>query len=133
MAGLLNYAQNGGLNSINKANTQYSISISSSGTDISVSFLNLNTVQTSINVWYSVDSSSSILLIVLAALGAILFIGLIIVAVCIVKRMRNSSQIIHPRQSAVSNTSLVRPSENTLTAQEIETYFPTVLCKHVFG
>lgn len=59
---------------------------------MSISFLNLNSNAVVINVWYSVKTSSNVLIIVLSVLGGILFIGLVVVAVCIIRRMRNNEQ-----------------------------------------
>lgn len=116
VAGLINYASNGGYNPLTQANTQYTIGISSSGTDVSVSFLNLNSGQVNLNVWYNLETSSDILMIILAVLGAVLFVGLVIVAICIVKKMNNSSQMVHPRASQIANN-LRNNNENNLTAE----------------
>lgn len=55
VAGLINYVENGGFNPLTKANTQYSIGITSGGSDISISFLNLNSHQVSLSIWYNID------------------------------------------------------------------------------
>lgn len=115
VAGLINYAGSGGFNPLRQANTQYTISITSQGSDVTVSFLNYNTNQVNISVWYNVDESSNILLIILAVLGSILFIGLVIVGVCIVKKMNNPSQMVHPRRS--NSVSRNMSNENTLSAE----------------
>ena len=92
VAGIINAAVSG-LKSLTQYNTQYSISVSTGGTnDVSVSFLNLNANSVVINVWFAVKSSSNVLIIVLSVLGGILFIGLVVVAVCIIRRMRNNEQ-----------------------------------------
>jgi len=92
VAGIINYAE-GGLYTINQnTTTGYNISIQTFGNDTSVSFLNLNPTSVSIAIFYTVQSSSggaNILIIVLALLGTILFIGLVIVVFCLVKRMQN--------------------------------------------
>ena len=86
----MNYAPTGGLNALTQPNIQYSIKINSGGSDVSVSFLNFNNYATTINVWYTVASSTNVLLIVLAVLGGVLFVGLVIVAICMVRRMRSN-------------------------------------------
>lgn len=116
VAGLINYASNGGYNALTQANTQYTIGITSSGTDVSVSFLNLNSGQVNLNVWYNLESTSDILMIILAVLGAVLFVGLVIVAICIVKKMNNSTQMVHPRGSQIANNQR-NNNENNLSAE----------------
>lgn len=89
VAGLMNFADNG-LRSLSQYNTQYSVSINTGGTyDISLSFLNLNPYSVTLSVWFISQPSTNILVIVLAVLGGILFIGLVVVATCIIRRMRN--------------------------------------------
>jgi hypothetical protein len=132
-AGWMNYVANGGQNSITRTATEYTISISSSGNDVAVAFWNPNANSVSLTVWYTEDSSSNVLLIVLAVLGGVLFILLVIVAVYIVRRMNsNANRQVQPG-SPLRRASIARQTENTLSAQEIEIYFPTVLCKNVFN
>jgi hypothetical protein len=102
---------------------------------VSISFLNLNANAVVINVWYSVKTSSSVLIIVLSVLGGILFIGLIVVAVCIIRRMRNNEQQqVSPLSAMLVRANTVRVNNpNDLNTQEIETYFPTVLCRNVLS
>ena len=121
VAGLMNYASTGGLRTLTQYNTQYSLSVNTGGVyEISVSFLNLNSAPVTINIWYVVQTSSNILVIVLAVLGSILFIGLVVVAVCIIRKMRSSGQSINPLSAMMARANTTRiHNVNDLNAQEI--------------
>jgi cell division protein FtsL len=49
-------------------------------------------------------------------LGAVLFVGLVIVAICIVKKMNNSTQMVHPRGSQIANNQR-NNNENNLSTE----------------
>jgi hypothetical protein len=133
IAGIMNYAY-GGLKVTNQTNAQYSVPINSGGTnDISVTFMNLNPYPMSLNVWFTQQTSSNILVIVLGVLGGILFIGLVIVAVCIIKKMRSPAQQVNPLSVMMMRGSVRIQDVNDLNNQEIESYFPAVLCKNVIN
>ena len=132
VAGLMNYASRG-LFLSGSANIQSSIPIDSGGSsDISVSFININPYPASLNVWFNNQKASNTLIIVLAVLGGILFLGLVVVAVCVIKKMRSSPQQVNPLGSMMRG-SVRAQNANDLNNQEIETYFPTVLCKNVIN
>jgi len=89
VAGIINYAS-GGLKLINQSNTQFSVPINSGGTNnVSVTFINLGPTPASLNIWYTVQTSVNLLVIVLIALGGILLVGVIVVVVCIIRRVRS--------------------------------------------
>jgi hypothetical protein len=74
-----------------------------------------------------------VLLIVLAVLGGVLFIGLVIVGVCMIRRMRNGEAQVGPLSNMMMVSGrVIRVGTNDLTVQEIEMYFPGVLCRSVF-
>lgn len=119
VAGIMNYAS-GGLKSISQYNTQYSISVSTGSTnDVSISFLNLNSNAMVVNVWFAVKTSSNVLIIVLSILGGILFVGLVVVALCIVRRMRsNEHQQVSPLSAMMVRANTIRVNNpNDLTTQ----------------
>lgn len=78
----------------------YQITINSGGSDVMVGVINQNSAAINFTVWYTVQSSLNILVIVLGVLGGLLLIALIVVACFVIRRMRNPTQIIHPQASA---------------------------------
>jgi hypothetical protein len=119
IAGIMNAATSG-IKTLSQYNTQYSISVSTGGTnDVSVSFLNLNNNSVVVNTWFAVKSTSSILIIVLSVLGGILFIGLVVVAVCIIRRMRNSDHAqVSPLSAMMARANSLRiNNQNDLNTQ----------------
>ena len=96
-----------------------------------VGVLNQNSSPINFSIWYSTSSSVNILVIVLGVLGGLLLIALIVVACFVIRRMRNPSQMIHPHASAMM-LQQAQIQENTLTAGEIEIYFPSVQCRNAF-
>lgn len=62
-----------------------------------VGALNQNASPINFSISYTTSSSVNILVIVLGVLGGLLLIALIVVACFVIRRMRNPSQIIHPR------------------------------------
>ncbi len=65
-------------------------------------------------------TSSNVLVIVLSVLGGILFIGLVVVAVCIIRRMRNNDQQVSPLSAMMVRGNTIRVNNpDDLNTQEI--------------
>jgi FtsH-binding integral membrane protein len=65
-------------------------------------------------------TSSNVLVIVLSVLGGILFIGLVVVAVCILRRMRNNDQQVSPLSAMMVRGNTIRVNNpDDLNTQEI--------------
>lgn len=68
---------------------------------------------------FAVESTVSVLVIVMAVLGSILFVILVVAVICIIKKRNANNQV---------NSELNLPSETSkLTGEEIERYFPACL------
>lgn len=132
MAGWMNYVTNGGKSTVTKVDTQYNVNIMSNGKDISVGFWNPNAAKVRIIVWYEEDDGANVLLIILGVLGGVLFVLLLIVAIYIVKKMNSNEMRQVQPNSPLRSRARAQAQENMLTKEEIEIYFPAVLCRNVF-